>query len=149
MTIRIDKVSATNALASIKNIEETAILNGQVVQKGDYIEGDVFGATAIKDVTSADLLIHASVDDKGKCEKDFQLVGDKIGRTYYPVTGQVFTLPKTMFEGAVAVKDLVEPQVESTKWKKVATDPAAKVYAKVIAEEVFAGQECLVLHIYA
>ena len=148
MTIRIDKAGRTGFLASIKNIEETPMKQGQVVELGNYAEKDVFEATAVKSLDSDKLVIHASVENKTICEKEFLLDKDEVGRAYYPETGQVFTIPKTMFEGDPAVNDKVEPKVGSEKWAK-ADAPTAKVYAEVIEETSFAGQDCLVIHIYA
>ena len=149
MAIRIDKAGRTGFLVSIKNTEENPILNGQIVELGDYVEPDVYGATAVKALDSDKLVIHASIDDKAICEEIFELKGEKVGRAYKPETGQVFTIPKTMFEGAVAVHEYVAPTVGSTKWTASATKPDAKVYGVVIAEEVFAKQDCYVIDIYS
>ena len=147
MAIRIDKAGRTGFLASVQNTEDAVMLQGQVLELGDYIEPDVFGATAVKDVASDKLVILATPENLLPGEDDFELAKGEIARAYYPETGQVFTLPKTMFDGVIAVKDLVEPAVGQVKWAK-ATTPTAKVYAEVIEETVFAGQECLVIHIF-
>ena len=149
MAVRIDKAGRTGFLVSIKNTEETAILNGQIIELGDYIEPDVYGATAVKALDSDKLAIHVSVDDKTICEENFELKGEKIGRAYKPETGQVFTIPKSMFAGTVAVHGYVAPTVGSTKWTGSATKPDAKVYGVVIDEEIFAKQDCYVIDIYS
>lgn len=149
MAVRIDKAGRTGFLVSIKNTSEQAILNGQIVELGEYVEQDVFGATAVKDVASDKLAIHVSVDDKTKCEEKFELKGEKIGRAYEPVTGQIFTIPKELVEGTPAVKEFVEPEVDSQKWKASAIKPTSKVYGEIIEETVFAGKDCVVIYIYA
>lgn len=149
MAVRIDKAGRTGFLVSIRNKEETPILNGQIVELGDYIEPDIYGATAVKALDSDKLAIHVSIDDKGICEDRFGLEGEKVGRAYKPETGQVFTIPKTLFDGTIKVNEFVAPQVGSQKWKASATKPDAKVYGEVIAEERFAGQDCVVIDIYS
>lgn len=148
MAIRIDKAGRTGFLASVKNTETDAMLQGQVVELGEYVERDVFGATAVKSVTSDKLVILATPENLLPGEKDFKLDKDEIGRAYYPETGQVFTLPKTMFAETIKKGDKVEPAVGQVKWAKTSS-PTAKVYAEVIEETAFAGQECAVIHIYA
>ena len=149
MAIRIDKAGRTGNLVSIKNTGDTAILQGQIVELGDYIEPDVYGATAVKALDSKKLVIHASVENLRPLEEEFKLDGEELGRGYNPETGQVFTLPKTLFEGTPEVKKFVEPNVGSQKWKVTATAPTATVYGEIIALETFAGQDCVVIHIYS
>ena len=148
MAIRIDKAGRTGFLASVQNTEDAVMLQGQVLELGDYVEPDVFGATAVKAVTSDKLVILATPENLLPREEDFVLAKGEIARAYYPEKGQVFTLPKTMFDGTIAVGDKVEPAVGEVKWAK-ATTPTAKVYAEVIEETTFARQECFVIHIYA
>lgn len=146
MAIRIDKAGRTGFLASIKNTEDTPMYQGQVVELGNYAEADVFEATKVKDVASKKLVIHASVENETICEKEFLLDKDEIGRAYYPEAGQVFTIPKTMFDGTPAVNDKVEPAVGSEKWTKTES-PTASFHAEIIEETSFGGQDCFVIHI--
>lgn len=144
MSINLDKINRTGYIQAIKNVTENNFAQGQMVQLGDYIEGDIYEATdALDAAANKPIVLHASVVTKDQALRHGdELKPEQNGRGYHLETGAIITLPKTMFDDGetLAKGDLVEPQASEQTYKKVATDPTYGFAWEIIEDGVLYGE---------
>lgn len=147
--IRLDKVKGTAHLVSFTFAEDLKV--GNVVALGELqADGETYTATAIADVKTDRIVLHASVPmgySEPDIEKDFILKAGTEGRGYILETGDIVTITDDNFEGKTVVGKMVEPVKGSTKLKEVAAAPLGKISAIVIAKETLGGEEATVIEV--
>jgi hypothetical protein len=140
--VRLDKIAAQH-LASVRS-ETDILLNGYFVQLGGLIEGEqeLYTATAPTDISN-EVLLHATPevdpDPRRAGLTNFQVEIGEEGRVYHLAVGDVITLTADLFDGAVAVDDVVVPQVGS--YRLAVGDATTSRLSAVVIQETMIGYD--------
>jgi hypothetical protein len=119
--VRLDKIAGIH----LESVRHTAdLLNGNVVQLGDLVDGEtelyeVKVPTTDADITDGEFLLHATPevdpDPRKKGLKHFKVLAGQEGRAYHLTVGDIVTLTEDLIDGTPVVGQYVVPQLNSIK----------------------------------